>query len=212
MSGKRAQALGADWPLLPSAPPSSGNALHPASLVHSSLSANQVKIQQHTLLVAKQLLIELGPLNKADPTLDRSTQTPTSHRELFNSWFDDDDKANDRFTVPSRAVRGVSIFDRPAILVKFYTQESKNRFIKLCNETPNLLTKLSPNVRICPQTYPVIFKFVPCNSIFDPAHEKHLRDLEEENDLTPNSIALAEWCKKPEKRSPRQLQGQLPQQ
>jgi hypothetical protein len=208
-SGKQAHALGADWPLLPSTSPSSGNALHPASLVHSSLSANQVKIQQCTLLAAKQLLIELGPLNEADPASDRSTQTPTSHRDLFNSWFDDDDKANDRFTVPSRAVRGVAIFDRPAILVEFDTQESKNRFIKLCNETPDLLTKLSPNTRICPRMYPVIFKFVPCNGNFDPADEKHLRELEEENDLTPNSIALAEWCKKPEKRSPNQQTANL---
>ena len=158
MSDKQAQALGVDWPLLPSTPPpSSGCTLHPASLVHSYLSANQVKIQQCMLLAAEQLLIELGPLNEADPTLDRSTQTPTSHRELFNSWFDDDDKANDKFTVPSRAVRGVSIFDRPAILVEFDTQESKNCFIKLCNETPDLLTKLSPNTWIRPQTYPVIF-------------------------------------------------------
>lgn len=91
------------------------------------------------------------------------------------------------------------IFNHPAILVEFDTQESKSCFIKLCNDKPGLLTKLSPNAQIRLQKYPVIFKFVSCNGIFDPTIKQHLKDLEEENNLTPNSIMSAEWCKKPEK-------------
>ena len=208
-SEKQAQALNADWPLLPSTTPSTGNALHPALLVHTTLSPNQIKVQQRTLLAAKQLLIELGPLDEENHDWIDHAQAHTSHRDLLNSWFDDDDKANNNYTAPSRAVRGVTIVDRPAILVEFNTQESKNRFIKLCNEMPGLLAKLSPNAQIRLRTFPVIFKFVPCNGIFDPANKQHLRDLEEENDLAPNSIASADWCKKPEKRSPSQSTANL---
>src|ERR1700722_14901156 len=208
-SEKQAQAANTEWPMLPSASPSTGNAMHPMSLAHTTLSASQIKIQQRTMLAAKQLLIELGPLGEEGPEPDQSAQTQASHRDLFNSWFDDDDKTNDNYTAPSRAVRGVKIFDRPAILVKFDTQESKSRFVKLCDNTPDLLAKLSPNAQIRLRTYPVIFKFVPCIGTFDPSNAQHLRGLEKENDLGPNSISTAEWCKKPEKRSPGQSTANL---
>src|ERR1700722_15739581 len=147
-SEKQAQAANTEWPKLPSASPSTGNAMHPMSPAHPTLSASQIKIQQRTMLAAKQLLIELGPLGEEGPEPDQSAQTQASHRNLFNSWFDDDDKANDNYTAPSRAVRGVKIFDRTAILVEFDTQESKSRFVKLCDNTPDLLAKLSPNAQI----------------------------------------------------------------
>ena len=118
MSEKQAQALNTDWPLLPSATPSARNTLHPASLVHTTLSPSQIKVQQHTLLAAKQLLIKLGPLDEESHNQTIYGQACASHKDLFNSWFDDDDKANDNFTVPSRAVHGVTIFDRPAIVME----------------------------------------------------------------------------------------------
>jgi hypothetical protein len=208
-STRQSQATGSEWPMLPSSSSTPANALHPASLVHTTFSAAQIKIQQRTLLAVKQLLIELGPLGEEGPATDRSVQNQVSHRDLLNGWFDEDDKANNKFEMPSKAVRGVTIFDRPAILVEFDSQESKSRFIKLCDDTPGLLARLSPNARIRPRTYPVIFRFVPCSGLFDPSNAQHLRDLEIENDLSPNSISSAEWCKKPEKRSPGQATANL---
>ena len=37
--------------------------------IHTTLSVPQIKIQQHILLIAKQLLIELGPLGRDTPAL-----------------------------------------------------------------------------------------------------------------------------------------------
>src|SRR6202040_3960233 len=104
-----------------------------------------IKIQQRTLLAAKQLLIELGPLDVDGPPVERSTQNQRTHRDLFNGWLDDDNKANKVYTATSKAVRSVTIFNRPAILVEFNSPGSKNHFIKLCESSPNLLTKLGPN-------------------------------------------------------------------
>jgi hypothetical protein len=203
------QPINSEWPPLPSATPDAGNAIHPASLVHTALSSTHVKIQQRTLLAARQLLIELGPLEENAPTVEKSTQNQSTHRDLFNSWIDEDNKANDNFTAPSKAVRGVTIFDRPAMLIEFDSPSSKNRFAKLCEVAPDLLAKLSPNAQIRIRTYPVIFKFVPCSGAFDPSNPQHLRELEQENDLKPNAIVAASWCKRPEKRSPGQSTANL---
>jgi hypothetical protein len=203
------QPINNEWPTLPSAPLAAGNAFHPASLVHTSLSSSHVKIQQRTLLAARQLLIELGPLDENASTIEKSTQNQTTHRDLFNSWIDEDDKTNNNFTAPSKAVRGVTIFDRPAMLIEFDSPGSKSRFTKLCEDAPDLLASLSPNAQIRLRTYPVIFKFVPCNGAFDPSNLQHLRELEQENDLKPNSIISASWCKRPEKRSPGQSTANL---
>ena len=198
-----------EWPSLQGSTTASGNGIHPASLVHTALSTPHIKIQQRTLLAAKQLLIELGTLDELSPPVERSIQNQRSHRDLLNGWFDDDDKANNNFTAPSKAVRNVTIFDRPALLIEFDSPGSKNRFIKLCDSSPDLLAKLGPNAQIRLRTYPVIFKFVPCSGSFDPTNARHLRELEQENNLKTNSITSAAWCKKPEKRSPGQSTANL---
>jgi hypothetical protein len=81
--------------------------------------------------------------------------------------------------------------------------------MKLCEDCPDLLAKLSPNAQIRLRTYPVIFEFVPCSGTFDPSNEHHLRELERENDLKLNSITSAAWCKKPEKHLPGQTTANL---
>jgi hypothetical protein len=67
ISGASKQCNNTEWPSLsgPSAMP--GNTIHPALLLHSTLSAPHIKIQQRTLLAAKQLLIELGSLEEDLP-------------------------------------------------------------------------------------------------------------------------------------------------
>jgi hypothetical protein len=99
--------------------------------------------------------------------------------------------------------------DQPALLIKFNTPGSKSHFIKLCVDTPGLLAKLSPFATIRLRTYPVIFKFVPCNGSFNPYNELHLRELELENNLKPNTLTSASWCKKPENCSPGQSSANL---
>src|ERR1700683_5408650 len=63
------QSYNLEWPMLPSSSLVTGNSIHPALLVHTTLSTTHIKIQQCTLLAAKQLLIELGSLDSRDSKL-----------------------------------------------------------------------------------------------------------------------------------------------
>ena len=72
-----------------------------------------------------------------------------------------------------------------------------------------LLKKLSPKACIHPRAYTVIFRFVPCDRSFDLGNNKHLCNIEEENDLQVSSIAAASWCKCPDRRSPGQTTATL---
>jgi len=95
------------------------------------------------------------------------------------------------------------------MLLEFVSIEAKDRFINLCTRKANLLGVIGQNARFRPRTYPVIFRFVPCNGPFDPYVEDHLCDLERENDLATGSISAASWCKRPDKRSPGQTTATL---
>ena len=67
ISSTSKQNNNAEWPSLSGPSTTPGNTIHPASLLHSTLSAPHIKIQQCTLLVAKQLLIKLGSLEEDLP-------------------------------------------------------------------------------------------------------------------------------------------------
>ena len=65
-----------------------------------------------------------------------------------------------------------------------------------------LLCEFSSKTHICPRTYVVVFRFVPCHGPFDPTIDEHLCNIKTENDLPTDSIIAASWCKHPERRSP----------
>ena len=51
---------------------------------------------------------------------------------------------------PSHAVRNMSIFDRPAMLLEFNSVESKNIFMEMVKKNTLLLNKINPKVHIQP--------------------------------------------------------------
>ena len=112
-------------------------------------------------------------------------------------------------TPPSRAVRNVAIFDRPAMLLEFEFSKAKARFVDICDKNALLLCEVSPRAHICPRSYAVIFHFVPCKGPFDPDNEEHIHNIEKENDLNASSIISAFWCKHPENRTPNQTMAML---
>ena len=200
-----------NWPLLSPSTPPSLRGVHPASLLPSGKSATSSKILQRVSLASKQLMIEYGPLGENERPRDKSVESQRALRQLFNNWIDTNTPAEEGAAQPppSRAVRSVSVFDRPAILLEFESDSSKDRFIEMCAGYPELLAEVNPKARICPRTYATIFRFVPCTGQFDPGVAEHLRDLERDNDLPPDSISSASWCKRPEKRSPNQKTATL---
>jgi hypothetical protein len=200
------------WPPLSAPNPSTSQAIHPASLLHArnATSANP-QVLQRVALASKQLLIEYGPLEENEEPRVKSIEAQRDLRQTFNDWIDNCTIPPDGEAPPppSRAIRSVSIFDKPAMLLEFESSESKDGFVKLCDKNPFLLQEISPKARIRPRTFPVIFRFVPCQGQFDPSNDAHLRIIEQENDLADGSIVSASWCKRPERRSPNQATATL---
>ena len=131
---------------------------------------------------------------------------------MFNDWIDiSTPPAEDGAAPPppSRAIRSVLIFDSPSVLLEFDSVDSKAKFQKICADKLELLSKFNLKARICPRPYAIIMRFVPCSSQFDPGNDAHLREVEVENDIPPNSITLATWCKHLENRSPNQKSATL---
>lgn len=90
------------------------------------------------------------------------------------------------------------------MLLEFKSVKSKINFKKICASKPELLAKFNHKAHIRLHTYTVIMRFVPCSGQFDPSNAAHLREAEAKNDIPPDSIVSAVWCKRPDKRSPNQ--------
>ena len=202
--------IDSSWPPLLQSGVRPGNV--PSSSTPHLVPQTSNKLIQRTSLASKQLLIDYGPEALDDPSRDKTIEAQRGHRGMFNDWIDISLPPTEEGTVPappSQAVRNISIFDSPLVLLEFDSAESKSKFEKICSNNPNLLAEFSPKARICPRTYAVILHFVPCSGLFDPSLEAHLREVEVENNLPPNSIVSATWCKRPEKRSPNQKMANL---
>ena len=131
---------------------------------------------------------------------------------MFNDWIDISMPPAEEGSAPaplSHAVHSVSIFDSPSVSLEFDSAESKSLFKKICASNLALLAEFSPKAHICPRTYAIILRFVPCDGLFNPSLESHLREVKIEINLPPNSIVSASWCKRPEKRSPNQKTATL---
>jgi hypothetical protein len=174
-----------------------------------SLPPSHTKLQQRILLETQQALVEFdGPHDVDGGSLpfdhDRSAEAQKSLRDKLNGWLITGEEDRSK-----RFIRNVKIFERAAFLVEFDSPSTKDRFVKMCEEDVTKLKGLYPGARIKPRTYTVIFRFVPCTGDFDPYTPEHLRDLEKDNGLEPNSIVTASWCKRPENRAPNQSSANL---
>ena len=179
------------WPRLGTNPSGTLLAVPPGGQKVRGNHQTNPKVAQRVALATKQLLIDYGPLDVGEELHPRTIEAQREFRQLFNGWLDvhNTEEGEDLPPpAPSRAVRSVSIFDRPAILWEFDSPESKALFTDLCNDNPNLLLKIGPKARFRPRAYTVIFRFVPCNGMFDPSDNAHLRNIERDNDLPTNSI------------------------
>ena len=191
----------ADWPPLASTGNNNmAHQLHPASLLHRRGSPIDPRVLQRISLASKQLLLDYGLLDEGEQLHSRSIEAQRELKQRFNKWLDDHPSIAEGGDPPppSRAVRNVAVFDRPAMLLEFESSKAKTRFVDICDKNASLLREVSPRARIRPQSYAVIFRFVPCKGPFDPNSEEHIRNIEKENDLNPNSIISASWCKRPE--------------
>ena len=183
---------------------------HP--LIHRG-DHNGPKFAQQVILTTKKLLIDYGPLDEGVEPYPKTIEAQREMQQLFNGWID---KANPPEetdgqppTEPSQAVCSILIFDCPAMLLEFDLAESKIQFADMIDKNPALLVEISLKAHIRPQTYAVIFCFVPCSGPFYPSLDEHLCNIKSKNDLPANPIVAASWCKCPNRRVPSQTMATL---
>lgn len=194
-----------EWPSLSNSAPSKPST--PSAQYNPDLTADHIKIQQRLILSSLQLFFEVDKDDKAAPR-DRSIPAQRKMRDNITKSFQEAAEAVGD-TIPSaKSIRSTQIFDRGAVLLEFETKPLRDQFSTLCITT-NLLTSICPSARIKPRSHPVIFRFVPCNSEFDPSNAEHIATIESEHHLDPGSITSATWIKQPEKRSAGQTTANL---
>lgn len=102
----------------------------------------------------KQLLMDYGLLDEREEPRSKTIKAQRESRQLFNGWIDKsitpDITDGQLPNGPSRAVRSVSIFDRPSMLLEFDTADSKIQFVDMINKNPALLAEISLRARIRP--------------------------------------------------------------
>jgi hypothetical protein len=89
-------------------------------------------------------------------------------------------------------------------LFELNTPAAADRFRSYCEEFNLLTASLGRSARVKAKAYHLVFRFVPCQSSFDPSDLDHISAIETENSLEPGSISSASWLKNPERRSPNQ--------
>ena len=176
-----------NWPPLPQpgVPLASGGSAIVAMASHLSSPLNS-KLLQPVSLMSKQVLIDYGPSNPDDPPRDKSIEAQRTFRGMFNNWIDISTPPAEEGAAPpppTRAIRSVSIFDSPSVLLEFDSVDSKAKFEKICADKPEILSKFNLKARIRPRMYPIIMCFVPCSGHFDPGNNAHLKEVEAENDI-----------------------------
>ena len=203
----------ASWPPLPqsSIPPLPGSSGSVMRASYFSSSSNN-KLLQCISLTSKQILIDYGPLAPDDPPRDKSIEAQHTLRGMFNDWIDISTPPAEEGAIPlppSHVIQSVLIFNSPSALLEFNLVDSKTKFEKICTNKPELLAEFSHKAHIRPCTYAIILCFVPCSGQFNPSNAVYLREVKFENDILPNYIALAVWCKHPDKRSSNQKTATL---
>ncbi|KAG5334801.1 hypothetical protein C0989_003063, partial [Termitomyces sp. Mn162] len=190
----------------------SPTAPQPRANFNPTASADDTRLQQWFLRDARTVLVIVDPTDGTSPTDMSATGNSALHDKL-NSHLGDIDQANvavrtveegeePEHGAPKTHAVGLSYRDRGAYVLEFISADATNRFRKYsADETWDIVTAtFGRTASVKPKTYNIIARFVPCHGRFNPQDQTHLRTIEDENNLEPNSITSATWLKAAEKR------------
>jgi hypothetical protein len=186
------------WPSIQSSGP---------SLSHDpSTTDSDIRLQQRLLLASRTVLVEVDRAH-APSSSERNPQTVLKLRDDLNAKLSDLDDGNfDLADSPGdrTKIRGIQTLERGAYLFELNSPAAAARFRSYCSEFNLLLTSLGRSAHAKDKGYNLVFRFVPCQSSFDPSDLDHISAIETENGLDEGSITSASWIKNPERRSPNQ--------
>ena len=192
------------WPTIHGSGPSSTS--HPPSSHDPSTTDHDIRVQQRLLLASRTILVEINLTHASSPT-DRTPQAALKIRDDLNKRLSDLDEGNlELVNSPddNTKIRGIQTLERGAYLFEMNSPAAADRFRTYCSDFDLLTSSLGVSARVKDKAYNLVFRFVPCQSSFDPSDPDHISAIETENGLEPGSITSASWIKNPERRSPNQ--------
>ncbi|KIM73080.1 hypothetical protein PILCRDRAFT_15528 [Piloderma croceum F 1598] len=192
------------WPSVQSSGPSPNSC--PSSTHDPTASDSDIRIQQRLLLASCTVLIEIDHSHASSPT-ERTPQIALKICDDLNKRLCDLDAGNFGLVDcpgENTKIRGIQTLERGAYLFELNSPAAADRFHSYCVEFDLLTASLGVSVCVKDKAFNLVFRFVPCQSSFDPSDPDHISAIKTENGLDPGAISSASWLKKPERRSPNQ--------
>jgi hypothetical protein len=158
------------------------------------------------LLASRTVLVEVDHAHTPSSS-DRNPQITLKLHDDLNIKLSALDEGNfDIANSPKdrTKIRGIQILERGAYLFELNSPASATCFHSYCSEFNLLLSSLSRSAYAKNKGFNLVFRFVPCQSSFDPSDLDHISAIETENSLEEGSITSTSWIKNPERRSPNQ--------
>lgn len=156
-------------------------------------SANEVRIKAHVEIQAHQVLIDSSSTTEPSYSKKSCAEIAT----LINSTV----STATIEEVKSAKTRTVTKLGNGGILVELTHKKAAN-WLRTEDGKTALISKLGVDIIVRNRSFPIVVPFVSIDTDLDDP--KLLREIEETNDLSLNSISKARWIKNPERRDAKQ--------
>jgi hypothetical protein len=186
------------WPSIHGSGPSPTS--HPPSTHDPFAMDHNIRIQQCLLLASHTILVKVNPTHASSST-DRTPQTALKTHNDLNKRLSDLNEGNlELVNSPgdSTKICGIQTLERGTYLIEMNSPTATDHFRTYCLDFDLLTSSLGVSADVKDKAYNLIFRFVPCQSSFDPSDPDHISAIETKNGLDPGSITSASWLKNPE--------------
>ena len=163
------------------------NSTHPPH--HFSLSQYQIRNREQ--IKKKQVLVDFSANLNLD-VMNQDTLSRKAADAVNTAWAISDPKPSSQ-----PKIKAATLMRNGGLLLEFDSEASANWLREEANSAC-FASNVGSGACIKNRSYQVIVQFAPIQ--FNPTDNTHLRDFEETNGLSPNSVLKAEWIKNPRDR------------
>lgn len=187
----------------------------PSNVFNPTASNQQTIVQQRVLRAARKVLVEVDPKDDS-VSLDRTPAGLNTICGRMNKEIADletsllahiisEDEGTPEITDKTH-IRGITSLERGGLLFELDSADSALRFRQLAldDQLSFLTGYLGETAKFKAKPHNLIIRFVPCTGEFNPSDPTHLRDIENDVGLPPETILSAAWLKPPSRRGAKQ--------
>lgn len=154
------------------------------------------------------------PLTLLNPLRSQTSASPCTYAtnvstakicDTITTWLQTLDEALIGRTKPKMIIKAATSLHQGSLLLELDSAELAKCFRFYMITYQDLAGTFRPGAVISNQSHRLVFRFVPCNSNFNPANPCHIRNLEADTVPNPCSITSMNWCRPVDKHALNQL-------